>query len=83
MTALRRTAPATIGGSAVVAIDDYVRGFNRLPATNLLAWHLANGSRVMFRPSGTEDKLKVYVDATSPEALDLIDTDVRALFSDS
>jgi phosphomannomutase len=37
----------------------------------------------MFRPSGTEDKLKVYVDATSPEALDLIDTDVRALFSDS
>ena len=83
MTALRRTAPATIGGSAVVAIDDYVRGFNRLPATNLLAWRLSDGSRVMLRPSGTEDKLKVYVDATSPEVLDRIDTDVRALFSDS
>jgi phosphomannomutase len=69
--------------SAVVTIDDYDRGVNRLPATNLLAWHLANGSRVMLRPSGTEEKLKVYVDATSPEALDLIDIDVRALFSDS
>jgi phosphomannomutase len=83
MTALRLRAPANIGGSAVVAVDDYARGFNRLPATNLLAWHLANGSRVMLRPSGTEDKLKVYVDATSPDALDRIDTDVRALFSDS
>jgi len=83
MSALRKTAPASIGGSAVVTIDDYDRGVNRLPATNLLAWHLANGSRVMLRPSGTEEKLKVYVDATSPEALDLIDIDVRALFSDS
>jgi phosphomannomutase len=83
MTALRKTAPANIGGSAVITVDDYARGVNRLPATNLLAWHLANGSRVMLRPSGTEEKLKVYVDATSPEALDRIDIDVRALFSDS
>jgi phosphomannomutase len=83
MNILRKSAPASIGGSAVVAVDDFARGFNRLPATNLLAWHLANGSRVMLRPSGTEDKLKVYVDATSPEALEQIDADVRALFSAS
>jgi phosphomannomutase len=82
MTILRKSAPASIGGSAVVAVDDFARGVNRLPATNLLAWHLADGSRVMLRPSGTEEKLKVYVDATSPEALERIDADVRALFSD-
>jgi phosphomannomutase len=83
MAALRKSAPASIGGSAIVSVDDYARGFNRLPATNLLAWHLANGSRVMLRPSGTEAKLKVYVDATSPEALEHIDADVRALFAAS
>jgi phosphomannomutase len=83
MNALRKSAPTSIGGSAIVSVDDYARGFNRLPATNLLAWHLANGSRVMLRPSGTEDKLKVYVDATSPEALEHIDADVRALFAAS
>jgi len=81
MNVLRKSAPASLGGSAIVGVDDFARGLNRLPATNLLAWHLANGSRVMLRPSGTEDKLKVYVDATSPEALEQIDVDVRALFS--
>jgi phosphomannomutase len=35
----------------------------------------------MLRPSGTEEKLKVYIDATSLDALDRIDADVRALFS--
>lgn len=83
MASLRKSAPESVGGSNVVAVDDYSRGFNRLPATNLLAWHLANGSRVMLRPSGTEAKLKVYVDATSPEALEKIDADVRALFAAS
>ena len=81
MTAMRKAAPADIGGSRIVSVDDYSRSVNRLPATNLLAWHLADGSRVMLRPSGTEDKLKVYIDATSPDALDRIDADVRALFS--
>jgi len=81
MAYLRKSAPASIGGSAIVSVDDYARGFNRLPATNLLAWHMADGSRVMLRPSGTEAKLKVYVDATSPETLEKIDADVRALFA--
>jgi phosphomannomutase len=83
MTELRRSAPPTIGGLSVVRVDDYARGVNRLPTANLLAWHLADGSRVMLRPSGTEAKLKVYVDAISPESLDRIDADIRALFSAS
>jgi phosphomannomutase len=81
MSALRRSAPAAVGGLSILRVDDYARGVNRLPAANLLAWHLADGSRVMLRPSGTEAKLKVYVDSTSPESLDRIDADIRALFS--
>jgi phosphomannomutase len=83
MAALRRTAPPTIGGLSILRIDDYARSVNRLPPANLLAWHLSDGSRVMLRPSGTEAKLKVYVDAISPESLDRIDADIRALFSAS
>ncbi|CAB4902871.1 MAG: phospho-sugar mutase [Actinobacteria bacterium] len=83
MVDLRKTPPAELGGSAIVSVDDYSRGFQRLPPSNLLAWHLANGTRVMMRPSGTEAKLKVYVDATSNDALDRVDADIRALFQSS
>ena len=83
MASLRRSAPPTVGGVSVLRVDDYARSVNRLPAANLLAWHLADGSRVMLRPSGTEAKLKVYVDCVSPDALDRIDADIRALFSAS
>ena len=83
MATLRKSPPAELGGSPIVSVDDYSRGFRRLPATNLLAWHLANGTRVMMRPSGTEAKLKVYIDATSQDALDRVDADIRALFQAS
>ena len=83
MADLRKNPPAELGGSPIVSVDDYSRGLRRLPATNLLAWHLADGTRVMMRPSGTEAKLKVYVDATSSEALERVDADIRALFQSS
>jgi phosphomannomutase len=42
------------------------------PTTPLVVWHLVGGGRVLVRPSGTEPKLKVYVDlvadpGTAPE----------------
>ena len=33
-----------------------------LPADTVVVWHLDGGGRVLVRPSGTEPKLKVYVD---------------------
>ena len=34
----------------------------------MLRYRLADGSRIIVRPSGTEPKLKVYIDATADSA---------------
>jgi phosphomannomutase len=65
MARLRQSPPAMIGASRVDHIDDLSAGFNGLPASDVLRIVLADGSRVMVRPSGTEPKLKVYLDTHS------------------
>ena len=65
MARLRESPPAMIGASRVDHIDDLGQGFNGLPASDVLRIVLTDGSRVMVRPSGTEPKLKVYLDAHS------------------
>jgi phosphomannomutase len=74
MTAFRASPPPRIGGDQVIAVADYsVRartdlragGVTRplaLPASNVMAFELASGSRVIARPSGTEPKAKFYFD---------------------
>jgi len=64
MARLRQSPPAMVGGSTVDHIDDLSGGFNGLPASDVLRIVLADGSRVMVRPSGTEPKLKVYLDTS-------------------
>lgn len=62
---LREHPPAAFGGIAVRRVRDFrAPGLAPIRA-NLLAYDLADGSRVMVRPSGTEPKLKVYLDAFS------------------
>ena len=65
MARLRESPPALIGSSRVDHIDDLRDGFNGLPASDVLRIVLTDGSRVMVRPSGTEPKLKVYLDTSS------------------
>jgi phosphoglucomutase len=71
MARLRNTPPASLGGSAVVELRDYDAGLIRnlstgeetptgLPKSNVLQFHLADGSVVTGRPSGTEPKIKFY-----------------------
>lgn len=66
MAALRADPPAELAGAAVLAADDL-----SLPEHgaigDILRFTLDDGSRVMVRPSGTEPKVKVYIDATSTD----------------
>lgn len=61
-----REAPATeIGGLRVESFSDLLQpGVSEVPA-NVLRYDLAGGARLMIRPSGTEPKLKLYLDAVS------------------
>ncbi|GAA4686953.1 phospho-sugar mutase [Frondihabitans cladoniiphilus] len=69
-SALRSAPPADIGGHQVERTDDFLNGFEQFPAGDILRYWLGgdashDGSRVIVRPSGTEPKLKVYIDAWS------------------
>jgi phosphomannomutase len=66
MTRLRTSPPSDIGGLRVERIDDLDRPDGAVPASNVLRISLP-GARVMVRPSGTEPKLKIYLDAWSTE----------------
>lgn len=67
MARVRAEPPTHLGSVAVRAIDDFANGFGGFPPSDILRIHLADGSRVIVRPSGTEPKVKVYLDASSTE----------------
>ena len=67
MSALRKSPPERIGTTTVRQVDDFAGGFAGLPASDILRYQLDDGSRVIVRPSGTEPKVKVYIDASSVE----------------
>ena len=66
METLRRTPPASLGGLAVEGVDDLATGSADLPPTEGLRYRLADGARVVVRPSGTEPKLKAYLEVVVP-----------------
>ena len=55
-----------MAGVAVARADDLARGDGGLPPTEGLRYYLADDSRVIVRPSGTEPKLKVYLEVVEP-----------------
>ena len=65
MARLRANPPTLVGSIRVDSIDDLSQGVGGLPPSDVLRIRLADGSRVMVRPSGTEPKLKVYLDTRS------------------
>ncbi len=65
MARLRANPPKTLGGREVLRLDDLERGVDGLPPTDGLRFTLPD-ARVIVRPSGTEPKLKCYLQVVVP-----------------
>ncbi|MDQ0642175.1 phospho-sugar mutase [Microbacterium murale] len=68
MLALRTLPPTRIGEKTVRSAEDLLQAAPGQPAGDVLRYSLSDGSRVIVRPSGTEPKLKVYIDAQADSA---------------
>ena len=63
---LRDQPPGALGGLAVEGVDDLSLGSELLPPTIGLRFRLADHGRVVVRPSGTEPKIKCYLEVVIP-----------------
>jgi phosphomannomutase len=73
MERLRSAPPATLGGLKVERVDDLAEGSADLPPTDGLRFRLAEDARVIVRPSGTEPKIKCYLEVVVPVDADEAD----------
>ncbi|MFD7691300.1 phospho-sugar mutase [Streptomyces sp. NPDC059781] len=67
MRRLRDRPPTELAGLRVTEAEDLTRGTATLPPTDGLRYTL-DGARVVVRPSGTEPKLKCYLEVVVPVA---------------
>lgn len=88
MLALRTLPPVQIAGRPVASAEDLLHAAAGRPSGDVLRYRLDDGSRVIVRPSGTEPKLKVYIDAAGASADEAraavaeIETGVRELLDE-
>ena len=68
MRRLRADPPLTLGGAEVTSRQDLLDDGGGLPPTDGLRYRTADGVRVVVRPSGTEPKLKCYLESVVPVA---------------
>lgn len=92
MKAVRQTLPDSIGGMKVERLDDLERPDSGLPPTNGVRIWLEGGHRIIVRPSGTEPKVKCYLETIAPwqsrdtiahseSVLDKIESSMRELLT--
>jgi phosphomannomutase len=60
-----RTSPINELAGQAVAFTDFIDGWGTFPGTDAIQLDLADGRRVIVRPSGTEPKLKCYLQAVA------------------
>ncbi|MFF5210743.1 phospho-sugar mutase [Streptosporangium sp. NPDC000396] len=79
MARLRATPPVELGGRKVESADDLSEGSAGLPPTDGLRYRLSGGARVVVRPSGTEPKLKCYLEVVVPVTGEVSDARAQAV----
>ena len=67
MARLRAEPPASLAGQPVTEVTDLAAGTRGLPPSDVLTFRLP-GARAVVRPSGTEPKLKAYLEVAEPVA---------------
>jgi len=68
LAGLRKNPPAQIAGRSVSSIDDLAAPTDGLPPTDGLRIWLDGGIRIIIRPSGTEAKMKCYIEVITKDA---------------
>ena len=68
MGRLRTNRPTSIAGFEITGFDDLEQPSDGLPPTNGIRLWLAGKYRVIVRPSGTEPKIKCYIEVVEPTA---------------
>ncbi len=68
LAGLRKNPPRAIAGKDVESIDDLAAPTDGLPPTDGLRIWLAGGVRIIIRPSGTEAKLKCYIEVITADS---------------
>ncbi len=68
LAGLRQNPPAQIAGRLVEGIDDLAAPTDGLPPTDGLRIWLSGGIRIIVRPSGTEAKMKCYIEVITADA---------------
>ena len=78
MAALRENAPTDLAGLKVIAVRDYIKGTRvdasgnvsklTTPPSDVLYFELEDNNWVCIRPSGTEPKIKLYVNTKAATA---------------
>lgn len=66
MSAWREAPPSSLAGHLVSAVEDLSEGAGGLPPTDGVRLRLDEAARVVLRPSGTEPKLKAYLEVVTP-----------------
>jgi len=66
MQRLRADPPTRLGGREVLSAEDLALGAGDLPPTDGLRYRLEGDARIIVRPSGTEPKLKCYLEVIVP-----------------
>ncbi len=78
MEGLRTNRPAALAGKKVIGVADYRESYSEdlvtgertvltLPKSNVVAFSLEDNAKVIFRPSGTEPKVKAYITAVGTD----------------